>query len=129
MNMEDFLAGRKATKESLLAAREEAVKSLESQMPFSKIYTEQERAMITQRMQNYPMDTQDITRQKCTAGATLFEQTHEACYNLCADNGNDMAFMSIGEGKCLRNCFTKTGYVFPAVQKSLRQSDETGVGY
>ena len=55
--------------------------------------------------------------------------THEACYNQCADMTNEMYFMTIPEGKCLRNCFTKTGYVFAAVQKSLGRSDDPGARY
>ena len=58
----------------------------------------------------------------------MFEQTHEACFNMCA-TPNDLTFLSIGEGKCLRNCFTKTGYMMPAVQKSLSKDDESGLTY
>ena len=75
---------------------------------------------------NYPLDTQDVRRQRLTNMASFYEHAQDACFDLCEDKKSDLTFLSIKEGKCLRNCVMKIGYLMPAVQKSFGEGDAAG---
>ena len=56
--------------------------------------------------------------------ASFFENAQDACYDMCSNNKSELTFLNIKEGKCLRNCVMKIGYLMPAVQKSFAQGDQ-----
>ena len=126
--MDSFLQQRKASGESLMEARNEAISSLNDQMPGEKLLSDKQRREMKHRIDNYPLSVQDVRREKLTLAASFMEHTHDRCFDMC-EQANDLTFLSIPEGKCFRNCITKIGYLLPAVHKSFQQGDEPGFAY
>ena len=49
---------------------------------------------------------------------SMYQQLQGQCFKKCVDD-NDVAFMTINEGKCFRNCMTKMSYFHPTLRRNL----------
>ena len=57
-------------------------------------------------MNAYPYSAEDQYNQKLEIFTVLGRELQENCFNACA-KPNDLTFLTIQEGMCLRNCITK----------------------
>ena len=67
------------------------------------------------------MYNNDIKRQNVTWLSQWHENASEACFEKCVEN-NELTFMSVQEGMCLRNCVIKLNYMIPELERRLRSS-------
>tara|TARA_B110000305_G_C18961626_1_gene413026 strand:+ start:148 stop:507 length:360 start_codon:yes stop_codon:yes gene_type:complete len=69
----------------------------------------------------YPLDTNDVQRERMHMLTTFFTNMQDSCYDKCAED-NDFTFLSIREGKCFRNCITKVSYYYPTLKTNLKDA-------
>ena len=81
--------------------------------------------MLKKRAQMFPLTLEDLRRERYHSMATFTMNTHDACYDTCAED-NELTFLSVPEGKCYRNCVTKISYLHPILVDNMQ---DTGVAH
>ena len=71
----------------------------------------------------YPITANDLQRVRVTTEAQWNHAATQGCYDVCQQE-NELAFLSIQEGRCFRNCISKLSFFYPSLNKSL-----VGSGY
>ena len=117
--MEEFLASRKLQGEEFLSKKDDP--GALTDMPINKFFTPAEVQETTKRAQMFPLSVNDMRRQRLHMLTTMAENLHDSCYEMCTEP-NDLTFLSLQEGKCFRNCFTKFNYFQPSMTKNIRDT-------
>ena len=70
------------------------------------------------KLERYPFTTNDVDNFRINQLTQWAQASHEACFDLCEQN-NELTFMSIEEGSCMRNCVSKLNFMTPYLNKRL----------
>ena len=87
--------------------------------PIDKFFSAGEQQAVYKRVQQFPLNMEDMRRERFHSMSSLFEQVHDACFDQCRTD-NDLTFLSVKEGRCYRNCVTKISYFQPSLAGNLR---------
>ena len=115
-DLESFLAARKLTAEDLEQSRSQA-----APLPANLLMSEERNNEARAHLNAYPLDTNDVQRERMHMLTTFFTNMQDSCYDKCAED-NDFTFLSIREGKCFRNCITKVSYYYPTLKTNLKDA-------
>ena len=108
-DLESFLAARKLTAEDLGKNKTKA-----APLPAQLLFTPEKAKEARAHLNAYPLDTNDVKRERMHLLTTFYTNMQDACFDKCAED-NDFTFLSIREGKCFRNCVTKASYYYPTL--------------
>ena len=86
--------------------------------PAELLQTPEALAELQSRLSAYPLDRNDLTRERLHLLTSFYSSMHDACFDKCSSN-NDLTFLSIQEGRCFRNCLTKVSYYYPTIKTNL----------
>lgn len=67
-----------------------------------------------------PVNENDVRRQLYTRLASFYDNQHYSCLSQC-ETASDLTFLTLREGKCYRNCVTKSMYLYKSL--GLRAKD------